>query len=81
MKAAMSFRPWPIKSSVAATLNRAADVESPHRKLSAGFADGLGRDDADGLADVDRRAAGQVASVTFSANAFLQVAGENAPVT
>jgi hypothetical protein len=32
---------------------RATDVEGTHRELRAGLADGLRRDDADRLADVD----------------------------
>src|SRR5712671_1567912 len=43
-----------------ATLRRAADVESPHRQLCAGFADRLRRDDANRLAHIHHRAAGQV---------------------
>jgi hypothetical protein len=34
-------------------------VEGTHRQLGAGLADRLGRDDADGLADVDELAGGQ----------------------
>jgi hypothetical protein len=41
----------------------AADVEGTHRELGARLADGLRRDDADRLADVDEVAGGQVAAV------------------
>ena len=39
----------------------AADVEGAHGELGAGLADGLGTDDAHGLAELNRVAAGQVA--------------------
>src|SRR5208282_3990687 len=50
---------------------RAADMEGTHGKLRAGLADGLGRDDADGLAELHRETGGQVASVALHANATL----------
>ncbi len=40
---------------------RATQVERPHGKLRAGFADGLGGDDADRFAELDHLAGGQVA--------------------
>ena len=50
-------------------LRRAADVEGPHRQLRARLADRLRGDDADRLADVDRRAAGEIAPVAGGADA------------
>jgi hypothetical protein len=38
--------------SLEATGRHATDVEGAHRKLGAGLADGLSRDDADGIADL-----------------------------
>src|SRR5207253_8956160 len=55
---------------------RAADVEGPHRQLGARLADRLGGDDADGLADIDRRAARQVASVAFGTDALARRADQ-----
>ena len=52
-------------------LRRAADVEGPHRQLGARLADRLGGDHADRFADVDRRAAREVAPVAFAADALL----------
>ena len=49
-------------------LRRAADVERPHRQLRARLTDRLRGDDADRLADVDRRAAGEVAPVALRAD-------------
>ena len=56
---------------------RAADVERPHRKLRAGFADGLRGDDADRLAEFDERAGGQVATIAMHADAVLAFAGQH----
>ena len=56
---------------------RAADVERTHRKLGAGFADGLGGDDAHRRADLDLAARGQVAPVALRAHSVLGVAGES----
>ena len=50
-------------------LRRAADVERAHGELGARLADRLRRDDADRLAHVDRRAAGEIAPVAVAANA------------
>ena len=55
---------------------RTADVEGTHGELRAGFADGLCRDDADRLADVDEVAAGKVAPVAQRADAALGLAGQ-----
>jgi hypothetical protein len=52
-------------------------VERPHRELRAGLADRLGRDDADGLADVDHAAGRQVAAVAAAADAAARLAGED----
>jgi hypothetical protein len=53
-------------------------VEGPHGELRARLADRLGGDDADRLADIDRRAAGEVAPVAFGADAMLALAGRAA---
>ena len=58
-------------------LRRAADVERAHGELGARLADRLRRDDADSLAHVDGRAAGEVASVAGAADAVCRLAGEN----
>ena len=52
-----------------ATLRRAADVEGAHGKLRARLADRLRGDHAHRLADVHRRAAGEVAPVAMAAHA------------
>ena len=57
-------------------LRRAADVEGPHRQLGARLADRLGGDDADRLADIDRRAAGEIAPVALAADAMLALADQ-----
>ena len=49
----------------------AAGVERTHGQLSAGLADGLCSDDADGSADVDRTARGKVPTVALLAHAML----------
>src|SRR6185295_9513134 len=58
-------------------LRRAADVEGAHRELRTRLADRLGRDNADGLADIDRGAAGKIASVTLAADAIHELAAEH----
>src|SRR5208283_927531 len=55
----------------------AADVERPHRELGAGLADGLGGDDADGFAEFDEPAGGEVAAIAMNADAVLAFAGEH----
>lgn len=55
---------------------RTADVEGTHGELRAGLADGLRRDDADRLADVDEVAAGKVAPVAQRADAAFGLAGQ-----
>ena len=52
-------------------------VEGTHRELGAGLADRLGRDDADGLADVHRLAGGQRAAVAHGAGADRGLTGEH----
>jgi hypothetical protein len=52
----------------------AAGVERTHGQLRAGLADGLGGDDADGHADVDRAAGGQVPAIAHLADAVVRVA-------
>src|SRR5262249_3667305 len=60
-----------------AALGGTADVEGTHGELRARLADRLGGDDAHRLADVDGRAAGQVAAVALAADAGLGVAGQH----
>src|SRR5271170_1142322 len=55
--------------------SRAADVEGTHGELSARLADGLRRNDAHRLADVDAMSATQVAAIALSANAVTGFAG------
>ena len=55
----------------------AAQVERAHGELRARLADGLGRDDTDGFAHVDRRTAGQIAPVALAANAVPGFAGQS----
>ena len=50
-------------------------MEGTHGELGARLTDGLGGDDADGLADVDEVAAGQIASVALLADAMTRFAG------
>ena len=57
-------------------LRRAADVEGTHRQLRARLADRLGRDDADGFADVHRRTAGEVTAIALAADADLGFADQ-----
>jgi hypothetical protein len=54
----------------------AAGVERSHRQLRARLADRLGGDDADGLADADQEAGGQVSAVAQPADAVAGLAGE-----
>src|SRR5262249_45000602 len=56
---------------------RATDVERTHRQLSAGPANRLRRDHADGFADLDRPTGGEIASVTLDAAATTQFAGQH----
>ncbi len=60
-----------------ATLGGAADVEGTHGELGARLADRLRGDDAHRLADVDLRAAGQIAAVALAADADLGLAGQH----
>ncbi len=55
---------------------RAADVESPHGQLGAGFADGLRGDHADRFAIGHQRAAAEVAAVALGADAVAGFAGQ-----
>src|SRR5699024_6110989 len=56
----------------------AAGVEGTHGQLGARLADGLGRDDADRLAQLDRLAGGHVGAVAACADAGLGAAGQQA---
>ena len=58
-------------------LRRAADMERAHGELRARLADRLRGDDADRLAHIDRRAAGEIAPVALAADARLGVAGQH----
>ena len=60
-------------------LHGATDVESAHGQLGAWLADRLGGDDADGLADVDPRAARQVPAVASDADTAKGLAGQRRP--
>ena len=57
----------------------AADVEGPHRELRARLADRLGRDDADGLAELGQPPGPEIAPVAHDADAPLRLAGERRP--
>src|SRR5262249_1315467 len=67
------------RALLGAHLADAADVERAHRQLRAGLADRLGRDDADGLADVHDITTRQVAAVAHDANAAPRLTRENRP--
>src|SRR5260370_7983203 len=54
-----------------------ADVEGTHGQLRAGFADGLGGNDADSFAQFDHAARGEVAAIAKGANAAAGFAGEH----
>ena len=56
---------------------RAANVEGPHGQLVARLADRLGSNHADRFTDVDRRPTGQIAAVTFAADAASGFAGQD----
>ena len=58
---------------------RTTDMERAHRKLCARLANRLGRDYADGLADIDRAARGQVAAIALYAAAASRFAGQHRP--
>ena len=60
-------------------LRRAADVERAHGELGARLADRLRRDHADRLADIDRRAAREIAPVALAADAIEQFAAQHGP--
>src|SRR6185436_20804864 len=62
-----------------AARRRAADVEGPHRELSAGLTDRLSGDDADRFTDVHLVPAREVAPVAHAAHAALGLAGEHRP--
>src|SRR5690606_24658419 len=57
-------------------LRRAADVERAHGQLRARLTDRLRRDDAHGLADVDRRAAREIAPIAGRAYALFGFADQ-----
>src|SRR5579859_4829749 len=56
---------------------RSADVERAHGELCAGLADGLRGDDADGFAELDHAAGGQVAAVAQRAHTATRLAREH----
>ena len=55
----------------------AAGVEGTHGQLRARFADGLGRDDADGLTKIDLLGGGQVHAVALGAHAAAGLAAQH----
>src|SRR5262249_5356485 len=55
---------------------RAADVEGAHGELGPRLTDGLGRDDADGFAQLGQAAGAEVAAVAHDADAALGVTGQ-----
>ena len=56
---------------------RSADVECPHRQLRSRFADGLRGDDTHRFAEIDRRAASEIAAVALAAHAVHHLASEH----
>src|ERR1700691_3738739 len=58
-------------------LRRAADMERAHGELGARLTDRLCRNDADGLAHIDRRAAGKIASIALAAHPAGRLTGEH----
>src|SRR5205814_10306953 len=58
-------------------LRSTTDVESAHRQLGAWLADRLGRNNPDGLAHIDDRAARKVAAIAFAADADLAFASQH----
>src|SRR4029453_13416685 len=57
--------------------SHAAEVERAHGELRAGLADRLRGDDADSLAEIDRRAAREIAPVALAADAVAGFAGQD----
>src|SRR5262245_31477129 len=55
----------------------AAEVERAHGELRAGLADRLRGDDADSFAEIDRRAAGEIAPVALGTDAVAGFAGQD----
>ena len=53
-----------------------ADVEGSHRKLCAGFADGLSSNDAHSFTDLDHATCSKTAAVAFDTNTALGFAGQ-----
>src|SRR5262249_51303424 len=53
------------------------DVEGTHWELRSGLADGLGRDHADSLAQLDHAARGKVTAVAHDADTAFRLAGEH----
>ena len=58
---------------------RATDVERAHRQLRARLANGLRRDDAHRLADVNHMTAGEIAPVAHRAHAMTRIARDRRP--
>ena len=56
---------------------RTTGVEGAHRELRSGLTDRLGRDDADGLADVDELSGRERTAVALRADADGRVAGQD----
>ena len=53
-----------------------ADVESSHRELGAGFADGLGGNDANSFTDLDQTTCRKTTAVAFDTNTALGFASK-----
>ena len=51
-------------------------MERAHRKLRSRLADGLSRDDADGLTDIDRFTACEITAIALAANAVWRFTGQ-----
>ena len=66
-----------LRGLLADSRRRATDVERTHGQLSAGFADGLSRDDTDRFAALDHAAGRQVAAVAETADTALRFAGQH----
>src|SRR5690606_2584414 len=65
------------RALLGAALGGAADVEGAHGELGARLADRLRGDNANRLADIDRRSAREVAAVALAADTRLGLAGQH----
>ena len=67
---------WNTWNTFGKNINEKLIMESTHRELSTGLADGLRRNNSDCLTDVNKLAVCKVSSVTLCANADFAVAFE-----